>query len=109
MLLRRPLAEIVPSTLGKKLDYLAEKSIVLVPSDKHKNQWNVYTEAVQTAARTRPAAFVQVIQREGWLVLPDNVYKVRMVIVSTRQQPVVVQADGQHYRLKAGEALLALG
>lgn len=105
----RELLVVTPVNHDRELNYLTKQSIVLVPSDKHKDQWNVYTEAVRTAARIRPAAFVQISQREGWQVLADNVYKVRMVLVSTRQQPVVVQADGHQYRLKAGEALLALG
>ena len=103
----REIIVVKPVNHDRTLDYLAQESIVLVPSDRHPHEWNVLSEAVPGAAEIRPAAFLQAFSGAP-LSLPDNVYMVRLVIVSSRQQPVAVKADSELYRLETGPVLLVL-
>ncbi len=78
------------------VDTLVRKSVALVRSERHSDEWDVYTN---------------VVWRGGWdeLTLPDNVFIIRKVVVASRKHPVEVRVDGSLHRLKPGETLLVLG
>ncbi len=105
----RELAVVTPVNHTRRLDYLAQESVLLVRSDKVEGEWNVYTEATPKDAAIVEAAYFPASQRDEGLPLSDNFYRVERVIVSTREAPVAVKMDGEFFRLKAGEALLVLG
>lgn len=75
------------------LDKLERKSIGLIRSEQGAGQWDVYSG----------------VGGVGELILADNVFRVRRVLVSSRQNPVEVRFDGRSRRLRSGEALLVLG
>ena len=87
-----------PANHGMELDTLVGRSIALVPSEKRPEQWDVFTGVGGVSGTGRPAA----------LVLADNIFKVRQVLLSSRKNPIEVRVDGQIHRLKPGEALLVL-
>jgi hypothetical protein len=78
-----------PAGRQKALDQLAGRSITLVPSGK---QWNVFTG----------------VGGVGELVLADNIFKVRQVLLSSRKNLIEVHVDGEIHRLQPGQALLVL-
>ena len=43
------------------------------------------------------------------LILPENVFRIRQVVLSTEKDPVKLQIDGRVYSLEPGEVLLLLG
>jgi hypothetical protein len=43
------------------------------------------------------------------LILTENVFRIRQVVLSTQKDPVKLQLDGRVYRLEPGEVLLLLG
>lgn len=95
-----------PLGQAESLDRLLETSVLLVPSDKRQGAWNVYAEPAQTSQAFRHATLI--VGQAEELTLPDNVFAVEMVLVSTRKSPVEVQADRAIYKLKPAEALLVL-
>lgn len=103
----RELVVVTPLNHRRGLERLVEKSIVLVPSKIRAHEWSVYAE-VQTARLYMPVSQKHVFGGKNALALPENVYTVRGVLVSSSKGPVKVSADGQTYRLKIGEALLVL-
>jgi hypothetical protein len=84
-----------PSSRQVGLDRLAGKSVTLVPSEKRADQWDIFT-GVGGAGGV-----------DG-LVLADNIFKVRQVLLSSRKNPIEVRIDGQIHRLKPGQALLVM-
>jgi hypothetical protein len=84
-----------PSGHQVGLDGLAGKSVALVPSEKRADQWDIFT-GVGGAGGV-----------DG-LVLADNIFKVRQVLLSSRKNPIEVRIDGQIHRLKPGQALLVM-
>jgi hypothetical protein len=80
-----------PAVRQRALDQLAGRSITLVPSEKQAEQWNVFTGV-----------------GVGGLVLADNIFKVRQVLLSSRKNLIEVHVDGQIHRLQPGQALLVL-
>jgi hypothetical protein len=42
------------------------------------------------------------------LTLPETIFKIKQVFVSTRQRPVEIKLDGQVIYLKSGDALVVL-
>jgi hypothetical protein len=60
-------------------------------------------------------------QRDRWIIfrggasdgdtltMPENVFRVQKVLISTTQNPVKIQMNGRVYRLQPGEMLLLLG
>jgi hypothetical protein len=77
---------------GIGLDGLAGKSVILVPSEKRANQWDIFTGVGGTGDR----------------VLADNIFKVRQVLLSSQENPIEVRIDGRIHRLKPGQALLVM-
>jgi hypothetical protein len=77
---------------GIGLDVLAGRSVALVPSEKRADQWDIFTGVGGT----------------GELILADNIFKVRQVLLSSRKNPIEVRVDGQIHRLRPGQALLVL-
>jgi len=100
-----------------RLTRLVNKILLLVPSEKCEGEWDVFTynheearlfptpgfRPVLFGAQTRGRIF------QGALALPDNVFMVKQVLLSTRENPVEVSVGPDRYRLKPGEALLVLG
>ncbi len=80
---------------GIELDGLAGRSVTLVPSEKRADQWDIFT-GVGGAGGV-----------DG-LILADNIFKVRQVLLSSRKNPIEVRIDGQTHRLKPGQALLVM-
>ena len=74
------------------LDSLAGRSVALVPSAKRAEQWDIFTG----------------VGGVGELILADNIFKVRQVLLSSRKNPIEVRIDGQIHRLKPGQVLLVL-
>ncbi len=74
------------------LDGLAGRSVALAPSDKRADQWDIFSGVGGTSE----------------MVLADNIFKVRQVLLCSRKNPVEVRIDGQIHRLKPGQALLVL-
>jgi len=81
-----------PAGRHEGLDKLVGRSVALVPSDKRADQEDIFTE----------------VGGVGELVLADNIYKVRQVLLSSRKNPIEVRIDGQIHRLKPGQALLVM-
>jgi hypothetical protein len=77
---------------GIELNVLAGRSVALVPSEKRADEWDIFTGVGGT----------------GELILADNIFKVRQVLLSSRKNPIEVRVDGQIHRLKPGQALLVL-
>jgi len=77
------------------LDGLAGRSVALVPSEKRADQWDIFTGVGGTSG-------------VDGLVLADNIFKVRQVLLSSRKNPIEVRIDGQIHRLKPGQALLVM-
>ncbi len=77
------------------IDKLERRSVGLVRSKTNAGRWDVYSDVFGPA--------------DGALALADNIFVVRRVLISSRQNPIVVRFDGQSRRLKPGEALLVLG
>lgn len=90
------------------LDRLVETGVLLVPSDKRHGEWDVYGEPARDSRVFMPVSQVLSVQDQEHLALPENVYKVKMMIVSSAKNPVVVHAGNDVYRLKPSEALLVL-
>lgn len=98
------------------LDKLVGTSVTLVPSEKQAEQWDVFTgvggvSAISTAgAKLRPHQWdiFTGVGGVGELVLADNIFKVRQVLLSSRKNPIEVHVDGQIHRLKPGQVLLVL-
>ena len=44
----------------------------------------------------------------GQLTLPDNIFRIKQVFISSRQHPVKIKLDEQIIYLKSGDALLVL-
>lgn len=74
------------------LDKLVGSSVTLVPSEKQAEKWDVFTG----------------VGGVGELILADNIFKVRQVLLSSRKNPIEVRVDGQVHRLKPGQALLVM-
>jgi len=97
------------------LDKLVGTAVTLVPSEKQAEQWDVYTGVGVAAGRLgvpklKPSQWdiFTGVGGTGELVLADNIFKVRQVLLSSRKNPIEVRTDGQIHRLKPGQALLVL-
>jgi len=77
---------------GTALNELVGRSVALVPSEKRADQWDIFRGVGGCCD----------------LVLADNIFKVRQVLLSSRQNPIEVRIDGQILRLKPGQALLVM-
>ncbi len=97
---------IKPVSQPESLRRLLGTRVLLVPSDKRRDEWNVFGEPAETSEILRPVSLV--LGQVDPLTLPDNVYRVRLVIVSTAKNPVAVHAGSEVYQLTPGEALLVL-
>jgi hypothetical protein len=86
----------------ESLDRLVQTHVILAPSNKRHGEWDVYGEPADDAY------LVITVSQMDPLTLPDNVYRVRGVIVSSRKNPVEVHAGKALYKLKPGEVLLVL-
>jgi hypothetical protein len=56
------------------------------------HQWDIYTG----------------VGGVGELILADNIFKVRQVLLSSRKNPIEIRIDGQIHHLKPGQALLVM-
>ena len=81
-----------PAGRQEGLDKLVGRSVALVPSEKRADQEDIFTG----------------VGGVGELVLTDNIYKVRQVLLSSRKNPIEIRVDGQIHRLKPGQALLVM-
>lgn len=81
---------------GGAFDDFVRKSVALVRSEKQKDAWDVYTDLMWRG-------------RVGEFILPENVFIVRQVLVSSSDHPIRLRVDGRLHNLKPGEALLVLG
>ena len=105
-----------PADHGMGLDTLVGRSVALVPSEKRAEQWDVFTGVGGVAGAKGPMGKFKANQWSiftgvggvGDLVLADNIFKVRQVLLSSRKNPIEVRVDGQIHRLKPGQALLVL-
>ena len=77
---------------GTEFDGLAGRSVALVPSEKRPDQWDIFTGVGGCCE----------------LVLADNIFKVRQVLLSSRKNPIEIRIDGHIQRLKPGQALLVM-
>lgn len=89
------LAIAIPGDSHVPLECLQGSSVILVRDDKSVNEWALYSNVVAMG--------------EGDLTLPDNMFRVRRVIVSTPRHVIELQNGGWLYRVKPGQALLVLG
>ncbi len=106
------LAIVQPVREGISLDRLIGRTVLLVPSQKHESRWDVYAESLPAlhSVVIRPAAFQRFagVRPTDGLALPDNLYRVLMVLVSTGELPVTLDTYSEHIVLKPGESLLVL-
>jgi hypothetical protein len=110
------LVVVTPLRPETRLTRLVNKTLLLVPSKKREGEWDVFTYNHEEARLfptpgLRPVFFG--VQRRGplqdELALPDNVFRVKQVLLATSENPVEVSVGSDRYRLKRGEALLVLG
>jgi len=105
-----------PASRQQELDQLVGASVTLVPSEKQADQWDLFTGVGGVSARPTAGARVKAQQWDiftgvggvGEMVLADNIFKVRQVLLSSRKNPIEIHVDGQVHRLKPGQALLVL-
>jgi hypothetical protein len=104
-----------PADRQKGLDKLVGSSVALVPSEKQTDQWDVFTGVGGVGGARVPLLkwpaqwdIFTGVGGVGDLVLADNIFKVRQVLLSSRKNPIEVRVDGQIHRLKPGQALLVL-
>lgn len=105
-----------PADHQKALDKLVGTSVTLVPSEKQAEQWNVITGVGGVSGR--PMITWKRIANQwdvftgvggvGDLILADNIFKVRQVLLSSSKNLIEIHVDGQIHRLKPGQALLVL-
>lgn len=98
---KRPLAiprfhELVvamPSEGKEPLEKLVGEKVSVVPSPGDPRRWEVYAGAVWSPASMN---------------LPDNVFVVKQVFLSTYEDPVELSSGGRVHKLKPGHAILVL-
>ena len=81
-----------------KIEDLVKTSVIVVRSERKPGRWEVYAGA----GVGRSSAFFLPF------TLPDNVFKVKQVIVSSSQHLVELRFDGRIIQVKPGDALLIL-
>jgi hypothetical protein len=105
-----------PADRQKAFDKLVGTSVTLVPSDKQSDQWEVFTGVGGVAAGPTAGSKLKAHQWDiytgvggvGELILADNIFKVRQVLLSSRKNPIEIRIDGQIHHLKPGQALLVM-
>jgi hypothetical protein len=105
-----------PAGRQKGFDKLVGTSVTLVPSEKQADQWDVFRGV--GGVSFRPTAMPKLRAQQwdiytgvggvGELVLADNIFKVRQLLLSSRKNPIEIRIDGQIHRLKPGQALLVM-
>jgi hypothetical protein len=92
---------LVVSPLGEArgtFEALTKTFVTVVRSERKPDRWEVYSGAAGGAGAGMFLSFT----------LPDNVFKVRQVIVSSSEYLVELRADGRVIQVKPGDALLIL-
>jgi len=104
-----------PAGQQKEFDKLVGTCVTLVPSEKRTGQQKNFTGAGGIPAELLPWRqqadhwdIFTGVGGVGELTLADNIFKVRQVLLSSRQNLIEVHVDGQIHRLKPGQALLLL-
>jgi hypothetical protein len=97
-----------PADRQMGLDRLVGKSVALVPSEKRADQWDIFAGVGGVGGDSGVGVFRGVDGVVGGLVLADNIFRVRQVLLSSDKMPIEVRIDGQVHRLKPGQALLVL-
>ena len=91
--------------------------MAIVRLTKRRDLWEVYVlGSVAIFGRQgrlqegfyEPAQQRDRIENGQELMLPENIFKVKQVFVSSRQHPVEIKLDGQVIYLKSGDALVVL-
>jgi len=77
-----------------KIEDLTDRSVAIFRSEKDPAQWDVYENVWAGAGRE--------------LMLADNVFRVKQVLVSSAQDPIELRLDEKVVQLKPGDALLVL-
>jgi hypothetical protein len=88
---------IVVTPLGRapQLESLVRRSVALLRSQERADRWEVYSDVPGMGG--------------NGLVMAENVFIVRQVLLSSRKHRLQLKLNGQAHRLKPGEALLLLG
>lgn len=76
-----------------ELDRLPDQHVAVVKSLKQAGRWEVHANVTSM----------------GELTLPENIFAVKMVIVSSGRAPVEVHVNGKTLRLEPGQVILILG
>jgi hypothetical protein len=100
------------------IESLVGRSVAIVRSAKRRDIWQVYvlsSVAVFGRQGRLLEGFYEPVQQhvptrmyQNPLTLPENIFKIKQVFVSTRQRPVEIKLDGQVIYLKSGDALVVL-
>jgi hypothetical protein len=85
-----------PANPHTAIDKLEKKSVALVRSKANPDHWDVYSDVFGGV-------------HGDALVLAENIFVVRQVLLSSREHPVEIRFNGRLRRLKPGEALLIVG
>jgi protein subunit release factor A len=81
---------------SKTIENLANRSVAIFRSEKNPDRWEVFQD-VRVGTGGADA-----------LVLADNVFKVKQVLISSSQSPIELRLDEKIIRLKPGDGLLVL-
>jgi|GEM_PF-3052261 len=103
---------------SQMIESLVGRSVAIVRSAKRRDIWQVYvlsSVAVFGRQGRLLEGFYEPVQQhvptrmyQNPLTLPENIFKIKQVFVSTRQRPVEIKLDGQVIYLKSGDALVVL-
>ena len=78
----------------KTLENLAHKSVAIVRSENKPDRWEVYQDVWAGAGSN--------------LTLADNVFRVKQVLISSRESPIELRLDEKVVQIEPGEAILVL-
>jgi hypothetical protein len=102
---------------SQTFESLVGRSVAIVRSAKRRDLWEVYvlsTEAIFGRQGRLLEGFYEPVQQHvplkfgQELTLPENIFKIKQVFISSRQHPVEIKLDEQIIYLKLGDALVVL-
>jgi hypothetical protein len=103
---------------SQTIESLVGRSVAIVRSAKQRDLWEVYalnSVAVFGRQGHLVGGFYEPAQEhvptriyQDPLTLPENIFKIKQVFVSSRQHPVEIKLDGRIIYLKSGDALVVL-